>query len=337
VATALALAACGGGGGGDEDPMQVLEATFTNEQQIDSGVVDFSFDLTAEGDQPGETKVSLDGPFQRQDGQFAQFDMEAEVSFDADQGSFSGTGGLTSTGDRAFVNFQDTEYEVPQQSFQQFVQNFTRLQQQNEQQGQATGSQQLLDSFSDLTNEGSEEVDGTDTTHISGTLDVAKFKESVRAQIESAGAAAVPQSQLNQLNTALDQIDSAVQSATFDVYSGTDDDLLRKLDVNLDLTTPTSGDVTVDVSLTLSDVNQPQQISAPADAQPLDTLLQQLNVDPGSRGQRGGALAGASSGSSGPQAGGSPSAPSGSATDAYLECLQLASISVSIQECLSLI
>ncbi len=49
LVAALTIAACGGDSGGDEDPQEVLEATFSNDEEIDSGVLDVSFDLTAEG------------------------------------------------------------------------------------------------------------------------------------------------------------------------------------------------------------------------------------------------------------------------------------------------
>ncbi|HET8976380.1 MAG TPA: hypothetical protein VFN15_07090 [Solirubrobacterales bacterium] len=335
---ALALAACGGDDGGDEDPKQVLEATFNNEQQVDSGVIDLSFDLKAEGDQAGEMSVTLGGPFQDEEGSFSKFDIEAEASFDADQGSFSGSGGLISTGDRAFVNFQGTDYEVPQRAFRQFAQTFTRLQQQNNQDegAQAESTQQLVDSFTDLSNEGNEDVDGTETTHVSGELDVAKFTDQVRAQIQKqSGSAALPKAQLSQVNAVLDQLDGIVKNASMDVYSGTDDDILRKLDLDLDLETPQGDSVTVGLSLSLSGVNEPQEIVGPTDAKPLNELLQQLNIDPSRLGQLGAALGSASSGAA--QAGGSPAAPSSGASQAYLECLQTAETSDALQQCAALL
>jgi hypothetical protein len=336
---ALALAACGGDdGGGDEDPQEVLEATFNNDQQVDSGVIDLTFDLSAEGEQPGEMSATLTGPFQDQEGAFSQFDIDAEVSFESEeQGSFSGSGGLVSTGDRAFVNFQGTDYEVPQQAFQQFAQTFTQLQQQNEEQAERTeGTQQLIDSFGELSNEGTEDVDGTETTHISGDLDIAKFTDSIRTQLdEQQGAEGVTPAQLEQLQSSLDQLTESVKSASMDVYSGTDDDILRKLDLSFEVESGEGDTLTADFSLSLSDVNQPQEIAGPGSARPLTELLQQFNIDPGSLGQLGTALGGASAGA--PQAGGSATPPTSDATQAYLECLQTATTSEALQECSSLI
>jgi hypothetical protein len=334
---ALALAACGGDDGGDEDPQEVLEATFNNDQQVDSGVIDLTFDLAAEGEQPGEMSATLTGPFQDQEGGFSQFDIDAEVSFSSEQGDFSGSGGLVSTGDRAFVNFQGTDYEVPAQAFQQFAQTFTQLQQQNEEQAdQAEGTQQLIDSFGELSNEGNEDVDGTETTHISGDLDITKFTDSIRTQLEEQqGTNAVPQAQLEQLQSSLDQLTESVKNASLDVYSGNEDDILRKLDLSFDVESAEGDTLTADFSLSLSDVNQPQEIAGPGSAQPLSELLQQFNIDPSSLGQLGTALGGASANA--PQAGGSAAPPTSDATQAYLECLQTATTSEALQECSSLI
>ena len=130
------------------------------------------------------------------------------------------------------------------------------------------------------------------------------------------------------MNAVLDQLDSIIKNASMDVYSGTEDDILRKLEVNVDLGTPQGDAVTMDLSLSLSAVNEPQEITGPADAQPLSALLKQLNIDPGQLGQLGAVLGGASAA---PQAG--LAAPTGGASQAYLECLQTAETSDALQQC----
>ena len=69
------------------------------------------------------------------------------------------SGGLTSTGRPAFVNFQDTDYEVPQQLFDQFSRSFLQLQGQSRrgQAGAACSSRSGIDPanwLTDLENEG---------------------------------------------------------------------------------------------------------------------------------------------------------------------------------------
>ena len=333
---ALALAACGGDDGGGEDPEEVLRATFDNDQQVESGVIDASFDLSFEGEQAGDMSVTLNGPFQDQEDAFSQFDVDAEVSFDGEGGSFSGSGGLVSTGDRAFVNFQGTDYEVPRDGFQRFVRTFLRLQDQNQQQSQpAESAQALSGSFRELSNEGTEDVDGTETTHISGELDVSKLADELRTRLEEqTGENALTPAQLERLNGQLDQLSDIVKNASMDVYSGTEDDILRKLELNLDVESPEGDSLTVDLSLTLSDVNEPQQIAGPAQARPLNDLLAQFGIDAGSLGQLG-TILGGSAGA--PQTGGSPVSPSDEDIQAWLECSQEATTREALEECASLI
>jgi hypothetical protein len=343
LAVSLVVAACGDDdGGGGEDPQQVLEATFNNQQSIDSGSFDLNLKVEAEGDQGGTFDASLGGPFQSQEGRFPQFDLTADIKLDSSAQDFSGSAGLTSTGEGAFVNFQDTDYQVPQELFDQFTTTYERLQQQSQdQQGNDLLQSLGIDPtnwLTDLSNEGTEDVDGTETVHISGQADVPALVEDIKKIAQNAPnvGGQLPADQLDQLN----QLTSIIKSAEFDIYSGESDDLLRRLDANLDLDPPpgTAGapeSVTFELSLTLSDVNEPQTISAPANAQPLANLLQQFGIDPS---QLGGALRGGlDAGGALPQSGGSQAAPSGDASQAYLQCLQQAQGSEALAQCAELL
>jgi hypothetical protein len=344
LALGLVVTACGGGDDeGGEDPQQVLQDTFNNEQSIDSGSFDLSLKVDAEGDQGGSFEGSLGGPFQSQEAKFPQFDLNADIKLDTSAQDFSGAAGLTSTGESAFVSFQDIDYEVPQELFDQFSASYEQLQQQS--QGDQDNS--LLQSLgidptnwlTDLSNEGTEDVDGTGTVHISGQADVPKLVEDIKKIAQNApnvGGQQVTPQQLGQL----DQLTSIIKSADFDIYSGESDNLLRKLDATLELEPPagTAGSpesVTLEVSLTISDVNEPQTISAPSGAQPLANLLQQFGIDPS---QLGGALRGGlDDGGALPQSGGSQAAPSGGASQAYLQCLQQAQGEEAVTECARLL
>jgi hypothetical protein len=337
---ALVIAACGGGGGNDEDPQQVLTETFSNDQSITSGAFTLDLKVSSEGGtDSGSFEAKLGGPFQGQDGKFPQFDVDADVKLDSNTQNFSGSGGLTSTGDKAYVNFQGTDYEVPQELFDQFTSTFTQLQSQS----QANQSNGLLESLgidptnwlTDLQNDGTEDVEGTKTIHVSGSADVPKMIEDLKTIADKAGSAAG-----NVDSSQFDQLSGLVKSADIDVFSGEDDRLLRKLEAKLELQPPagTAGapdSVTVELELTLSDVNQPQTIEAPADAQPLAPLLQQLGIDPSLLGSA--LRGGLGSGGALPQAGGSPTPPSNSASSAYLDCLAKAKGQAALQQCASLL
>lgn len=344
----VAVVLVAGGGGGDEDPREVLDATFSGEKQIDSGVFEVDIEVESEGGQDeGKLDLNLGGPFQGADGGFPSFQVDAEASVEGSQ-DFSGALGLISTGDSAFVSFQEQAYQVPQQAFDQFAQRFTQLQRQSEQEAGSEGGG-LLSSLgvnpaawlTGLSNEGREDVAGTETIHISGQADVPKLVEDLKRIAENAPQATgeLAPEQLAEL----DQLTDLVETADFDIYSGVDDEILRRLDASIELTPPDSEDapdsVQIDLSLTFSELNESQQIEAPSDARPLGELLQQLGIDASSLGGLGQALGGggAESGQQLPQAGGAPQAPSDSASQEYLECLATAEGEEAVQECAELL
>ncbi|MGA9635140.1 MAG: hypothetical protein WBQ41_07850 [Solirubrobacterales bacterium] len=337
---AVLLAACGGGGNG-EDPQQVLQQTFSNPTSIQSGTFDLDFRVeTSGGDNPGRLEAKLGGKFAGQgSGQFPKFDIDASVDAEGGSQSFSGTGGVISTGDRAFVKFQGTEYTVPQQLYDEFTTTYAQLQSRSSSNKSANLLKTLNISpanwLTDLKNEGTADVEGTKTIHISGSADVSKLVEDLKAIAQRAGSA------VGNVNTQqLDQLNGVVKSGDIDVYSGQDDKLLRRFQIHVDLKPPpgTPGapdSLTIDFQLNFANVNQPETFSAPANAKPLGSLFQSLGVNPG---QLGNALRGGL-GSSGalPESGGSTTAPSASGVQAYEQCLSQASGSAALQKCAALL
>jgi hypothetical protein len=341
LASALLIAACGGGGN-NEDPQHVLTQTFSNPTSIKSGTFDLDIKLeTSGGENPGSLEVKLGGRFEGQpNGQFPQFDVDVSVHGDSGSQSFTATGGLTATADRAFINVKGTEYAVPQQLYDEFTASYGQLQSKSSS-TQGAGLLQRLHIdlarwLTDLKNEGTEDVEGSNTIHISGEANVPQIVDDLKTIAQDAGNAVgkVDPAQLNQLN-------DTIQSGDIDVNSGVDDRLLRRLQLSFDLKPPpgTPGapdSLTVDLQLNLADVNKPQTIQAPANAQPLtSTALQQLGIDPSALG---GALRGGL-GSSGalPESGGSTTAPSTSAAQQYQQCLSQASGTAELQQCANLL
>jgi hypothetical protein len=121
-------------------------------------------------------------------------------------------------------------------------------------------------------------------------------------------------------------VQDAVKQASIDVYSGTDDHLLRKLSLGLQIEPPagtgaTVSSVDVNFSIAFSDVNQPQTITAPSNAKPLSELLNQLGIPglPGVGGSTGGfSLPGGTGGASG---------------SSYQNCIAQAKTPSDIQKC----
>jgi hypothetical protein len=342
LGAALAIAACGDGGGNDEDPQRVLEETFSNDETIRSGIFQIDLQLDVEGgDQSGSVEAKLGGPFQSEEGKVPQFDVDADVNAagEGDAADVAFTGGLVSTGEAAYVNYEETDFEVPQELFDQFATSYVQLQ--GESQGEE--NQDLLGRLgidpsnwlTDVSNEGTEDVEGTETIHISGQADVPKLVEDLQAIAENAGSAAqqiTPQQ--------LDELTSVFQSADFDIYTGEDDKLLRKLEASIDLDPQAEGSespssVTLDLTVTLTDVNQSQTISAPSDAEPLGDLLEQLGVDPGQL--RGALRGGLGNRGAPPSTGGPTTPPPGGASQAYLECLADAVGQEAVQQCAELL
>jgi hypothetical protein len=340
LVAALLLAACGGGGDDNEDPQRVLTETFSNPTPITSGNFDVDFKIEANGgDSPGTVEVKLGGQFQSQAAnQFPQFDFDVSLRAESGSQTFSGSGGLTSTGDRAFVNIQGTEYAVPQQLYARFTSTYARLQSQTGSSPQ-TGLLQRLNIdmakwLTDLKNEGTEDVEGQKTIHISGKANVPQIVDDLKTVAKDAGKSvgSVDVSQLGQLN-------NIIQSGDVDVNTGETDKQLRRIGLSFNLKPPagTPGapdSLEVHFQLNLADVNKPQNIQAPADVQPLNvSALQRLGINPS---LLGGALRGGLGGVV-PESGGSTAAPSQSASQAYQQCLSQAAGVAALQQCANLL
>ena len=344
VALALALisaslAACGGSGENKEDPQRVLTETFSNPTPIKSGNFDLDFRVeTNGGASPGTFEAKLGGQFQSQadPNQFPQFDFDVSLRAESGSQTLSRSGGLTSTGTRGFVNVQGTEYAVPRQLFDRFTSTYSRLQSQGGANPQAGLLQRLNISLerwlTDLKNEGTEDVEGQQTIHISGKANVPQIVDDLKTIAKDAGRSLgnVDVSRLDQLNT-------TIQSGEVDINTGETDKLLRRVGLEFNLKPPpgTPGapdSLEVHLQLNLADVNKPQTIQAPANAQPLnESALRGLGIDPSALG------GGPGTGATLPESGGSTAAPSQSAAQTYQQCLSQASGVAALQRCAQLL
>lgn len=334
-----AIAGCGDSGSSDEDPQDVVDATLNNDETITSGVLDISLDASA-GDQ-GSFNASLSGPFQGVSDDptaLPQLDLTATVSGEGAGQSVDFDGGLTVTEDNAFVDYGGQTYEVGTDTFKSFQDSVEASASQTQSDsGDAAasfkeGCEQAIEAqggdasacdfeiggwFTNLSNDGTEDVDGTETTHISGDVDVAQMLDDFVGLAQSVPGAS---SQVDQAQ--IDQASEAISSASFDLYSGTEDDLLRKLDLDVSIdpsaiasATPIPVDsVDFGLSVALSGVNEEQTIEAPSGAKPIEDLLSQFGL--GGLGPIGGL------GGLGGDTGGDSLGGSGGNSDAYLQCVQ---------------
>jgi len=348
-----AIAGCGGDGGSDQDPQEVIDATFNNDATVTSGVLDLSVDASA-GDQ-GSFDASLSGPFQGVEDDPAalpQVDLTATVSGEGAGQSVNFDGGLTITDDNVFVTYGGQAYEVGSDTFNQLKDSIEAStgQAQGSDTGDAAasfqaGCEQAIEAqggdasacdfelsgwFTNLTNEGTEDLDGASVVHVSGDVDISQMLGDLVGIAQSVPGA---EGQVDQAQ--VDQVSEAISDASFDIYSGEDDNILRKLDVNVSVDpSAIAGSELVPVdsvdlgfSVGISDVNEEQTIDGPSDAQPIDDLLGQFGLG-GSLGDLGGGglgdLGGGGSFDLGGGGGGGVPGGDGGASAAYLDCVAAA-------------
>jgi hypothetical protein len=351
-----ALAACGGGDGGGEDVNTVLDKTFRSEQKLDSGklALDATARLEGAAQLSGPVTIKMSGPFDGLEGKIADTGevpkADLEISAGAAGQDFSA--GFTSTGSKLFVNFRGTDYVVPDSQFRRLKRQLQRAQAEDEKSKSpdlATLGITPNDWLKDASNEGTEDVGGTETIHIKGTVDVDKMLDDFDRLLKQAGKLNLSREQLNQLpqgipQSSRDQIKNSVKTAELDIYTGKDDKVLRKLEAKIEFTVPEalrqqagglqSGKI--ELSLEIADVNEPQTITEPESAKPLSQLQRQLGSSGfGALGSQGGS-SGGSSGSSGSQ-GGSGSNVSPTQSRKYLRCVQKAEGTEELNRCAELL
>jgi hypothetical protein len=333
---ALALVACGGGGGeSDEDPQQVLEETFSGDAELTSGRVEVRLETSAEGEQGGNFTADFAGPFQFEGDEFPRFDFDLRAEGSGAGRDIDFEGGAVSTGQEGFVSYKGQDYEVDKSIFEQFKSRYEKLQKQGEEQAGKDSNLfsglgiQPINWLTDLRNEGTEDVEGAETIHISGRADPGKLATDFQRIITRA-AQQIPGGQVRKPSAQeVKRFEESVKQADLDVFTGSEDKIVRKLEGSIVVEPPRDSGAQVErqslnFSITFSDVNEDQTIEGPGDAKPLSELLQQLGVNFGG-------LGGASGGGAGGD--GASSAQS----QRYLECLRKAQGASEIQNCAKLL
>ncbi|HZO06978.1 MAG TPA: hypothetical protein VFB52_11370 [Solirubrobacterales bacterium] len=361
VALAGVLAACGGDSDSSgEDPQGVIEnATL---EGVKSGDVSLSIGIVSEGgEDSGDLKLSLSGPFQSRGNETLPelgLDVTANGNVTGDAIDFDG--GLTLLSDRAFVRYNGTEYEVDPTTFGFVKSGF--------EQGFAEGSggsatsptacQEAVSAIDlntvieNLSNEGSADVDGTSTTKVSGDLNPDGAIDAIIALTEDPACASTLEAAgplpLDELEQAKGEISKALKEAHIEVYVG-DDNIIRKVvtEITVEPKTADGEKVDLDFEMSIGGVNEKQTIEAPANAEPLEGLFKELDVDPmalleaGSGGGLDGLLEGVT-GAEGGVDGGEveiepEDLPDVEESTAYLECLGEATTANDLQKCAQLI
>jgi hypothetical protein len=285
----LAALAMGGCAGGDDKQSveEILDQAF--EQEITSAdlKVEAELDLKGGASAGRPARIEASGPFRSNEGRLPSMDIDIRVGAEG-AGQTIQTGFL-STGDRAFVKFQDVFYEQPRAEVRRANRAIARNQRKR-------GSLRALGInprswLGRAADEGEEEIGGVQTRHVAGTLDVEavmrNLNEFVRRSRSAIGGA-TGQSAPDPLSEQdIQRIGAVVRDPSFDIYVGKEDDIVRRVSGRLEFEVPEESrqdfggleSGTLTFSVEMSDVNGDQEIEAPAKARPLSALTDTLGAD----------------------------------------------------------
>jgi hypothetical protein len=278
-----ALAGCGA----SEDKGDVeglLDRAFR--QSIPSADVKIDSTVTLDGLKGFERPIRLQaaGPYIAGGGQgLPKFDID--VTLGAQGAGQTVQFGVLRTPDRAFVKFGGVFYEQPRAGVARTSREFSAGR------GRRSGSLRELGLLPrtwvvGAREVGEQKVDGVDTRHVTGALDIRSLLRDLAELAERSGRAvgggAGAPGPLS--SKQLDDLAGAVQKPSFDAYVGKDDDIIRRFSVQLQARVPEedraeAGGIeggSVRFSIEFAHVDGDQVVEAPAKARPLSDLAKAL-------------------------------------------------------------
>ena len=282
IVPTLVVTACGGdeASGTDESAQQLINQTFSGEKKVDSGKVnlDLSAKLEATGaaasQLEGPISLKLTGPFQSQgEDKLPEVDFDMTIS----AGGQKFTAGAVTTDDQAFISYQGTEYKIPQDQFERYRRQVERESRQNQDQQNQFDLASLgvnpRDWLRNPKKEGEEEVGGAETVHVSADVRIGALLKDVNDLIRRAGRLGLESDQVPQRipERTQRQIEESVKTAQFDLWTGKDDKIMRRLEIEFSFDLPeelraqaqgVSGG-TVDIKVEIAELNEDQEIKVP--------------------------------------------------------------------------
>jgi hypothetical protein len=321
---ALVLSSCGGSDD-KEDVQSLLDKAFSNSIQSADLKVDASVQVKGSPGLDKPVRISATGPFRTSEGKLPSADIELKVG--SDGGGQTITTGFLSTGDRAFVKFQDVYYEQPRSQVAKANRSLSRNQ--GKRGSLRALGLDLRSWLAEAKDEGEDEIAGVKTRHVSGRLDVEAVMRNLNRFVRRSGDAfggATGQTPPKPLSEAeIQKVGEVVKDPTFNVYVGVDDDIIRRVSGKIEFDVPEEsrqslGGVqsgAIEFQVEFSDVNGDQNIEAPANARPISDLTRSLGG--------GGTLPGLGSGTQST----TPAVPDNSSPEAqdfqnYADCLDKA-------------
>ena len=259
LAVAVAVAGCG------EDANDVLGETARNIGDIRSGQLDMSMLVAGRGAdaQGGEVGFELSGPFAlpRAGGL-----PRAEVDYTQQAGEQRATVTLVSTGDAAFVEVGGQAYALPPDQTETLRLGTGQL-------GSGGARDQLrIGSWvrdAEVSDGGT--VGGAETDKVSGRLDVATAATDLLRLSRALGPDGAG---LRALEQGADQLEQATDDSSFELWTGKEDRLLRRLQIAVALGEEDGPKASVRFGLAVADPNEPIRVEAPENPLPSSALPQ---------------------------------------------------------------
>ncbi|MEA2273743.1 MAG: hypothetical protein QOI98_2451, partial [Solirubrobacteraceae bacterium] len=301
-------------------------------------------------------RFKLGGPY-KSNGPKTLPSLNWDVSVSGGGQTFSA--GVISTGDKAFVNFQGTNYEVGAATMARLKQAAA--------QGNTGGSKSLkqfgvdpLAWVKDPSVDGESDVAGVTTKHVTTGIDVEKLFKDLNKVVAKAGGTVGQAAPAQLTPDVINSIKKVVQNPKLDVYVGKDDGKIRRFAVSLDFSVPENAQASargikggnLTISVEFAGIGEPQTIQAPANAKPISELTKQLRGLGGALGATGGIGGGTSGGSGGSSGlpggtpggapgttGGGGKSPTSEQFQKYAQCLNNAkpSDTAALQKCSELL
>ncbi|HEX2233552.1 MAG TPA: hypothetical protein VHG69_09325 [Thermoleophilaceae bacterium] len=254
----FALVGCG------ESAEDVVTETARNISDIRSGRLDMRMVVQARTPEAerGEVGFELSGPFALPRGGGLP---RADVEYTQIAGDRRGTVTLVSTGEAAFVEVGGQAYELPPDQAERLRIGTARLGE-----GEGGGRLRVASWVRDPELADGGTVDGVETDRVSGPLNLATAATDLLRLSQALGQDAAP---LRALEQGADQLEQAVQSSGFDLWTGKEDRLLRRLRISVQLAVEGSR-ADVRFALDVAKPNRPVEVERPQDPLPPSALPQ---------------------------------------------------------------
>ena len=232
-------------------PKQQLEAAFSN-NDLESASFEGELSFSSQGEKNG---IEASGSFEDR-GPKEMPVLDLQVRVDVESAGFKLDGGFVTTGDKAWFTRGDTAYAVPQDPWDKIVE--ARQSGRSTQQATPQLNLEPGDWLKKVSAEEGGQIDGVQTTHISADVDAAAAAADLVKEMQGAG-----QLPFKVPAGVEERAAKTLGDAQLDVWVGKDE-IVRRLSFELEGKAGGGRPVQMDLRFEFSDVNQPQDVSAPS-------------------------------------------------------------------------